>query len=649
MLSHGGRARTLIANVLPQIEGGRYPIKRIIGDRVDITADIITDGHSTIAASLLYRRSHQTAWNSTHMAGLENDLWKGHFNVHSLGFYDYIVTAWIDEFKTWQLDLEKKFKAGINISVEILMGIELIKTALQHQAEEELSLRLKAIENVKNDNEAFLLAMDPILYALMRDRYPSKQHVVKFDKILQVIVDPRRALFSAWYEMFPRSASSRPGQPGTFKDCESCLSYVAGLGFDVLYFPPIHPIGRSNRKGPNNRLFASNNDPGSPWAIGSQDGGHYSIHSELGTFEDFKNLVAKAKEMNIEPALDLAFQCSPDHPFIKEHPEWFSWRPDNSIQYAENPPKKYEDIIPFNFETENWKELWEELKKIVFFWIDHGITIFRVDNPHTKPFSFWEWLISEVRQKYQGIIFLAEAFTRQKIMYHLAKVGFSQSYTYFSWRHSKKELTDYVTEMTTGEIKEYFRPNLWPNTPDILTEELQFGGKAEFIIRLILAATLSSNYGVYGPPFELMVHEAVKGTEEYLNAEKYEGHFWDRTAPGSLNSLISLLNQIRQQNPALQQTGNIKFLSTNNDQIIYYSKIIAYPFNALLIAVNLDPFNCQASDLVLPLDALGLTAKSLFNVHELLLDKKSSWQGASQTLKLDPEVMPAAIFKISRN
>lgn len=636
MSGHEGRVRTVISNVLPQIDGGRYPIKRIIGDRVNVSADIFADGHSRVAASLLFRLSGEPAWSSTPMDVSENDLWKGHFNVHALGFYEYTIIAWIDEFKTWQFDLEKKFKAGLNISVELLAGQKLIREALERYEDDELRGRLAGIEKAENEKEAFLFASDPVLHTLMRDRDPGKRFAAEYDKILQVIVDPCKALFSAWYEMFPRSASTQQGRHGTFKDCEACLPYVAKLGFDVLYFPPIHPIGRSNRKGRNNQLLASDTDLGSPWAIGSQEGGHYSIHPELGTLEDFRALVAKAKEMNIEFAFDLAFQCSPDHPYIQEHPEWFNWRPDHSLQYAENPPKKYEDIIPFNFGSENWKELWEELKNIVFYWIEQGVSIFRVDNPHTKPFAFWEWLILAVKQKHPEVIFLAEAFTRPKVMFHLAKIGFSQSYTYFAWRHTKKELTDYVTEVALGEIKEYFRPNFWPNTPDILTEELQQGGRAAFIIRLILAATLSSNYGMYGPSFELMVHEAINGTEEYLNAEKYEGRFWERHASANLGGLIALLNQIRQDNPALQQTANIKFLNTDNDQVLYYSK--ATPFNSLLIAVNLDPFKSQTANLSLPVNC---------NVQELLLNTSFEWLGGSLPLKLDPERMPAAIFKLT--
>jgi len=404
------------------------------------------------------------------------------------------------------------------------------------------------------------------------NKYLDRRFATTYLKELVVVVDREKARFSTWYEMFPRSSASEPGRHGTFKDCEMRLPYISSMGFDVLYFPPIHPIGYTQRKGKNNTPMAGPDDPGGAWAIGAEEGGHKDIHPQLGTFEDFQRLIAKAREYGVEVALDLAFQCSPDHPYVKEHPEWFRWRPDKTIHYAENPPKKYEDIYPFDFETEHWRELWEELKSIVLFWIEQGVRIFRVDNPHTKPFSFWDWLIKEIKKDSPDVIFLSEAFTRPKVMYRLAKLGFTQSYTYFAWRNTKRELIEYLTELTQTEVREYLRPNFWPNTPDILPEHLQYGGRPAFMIRLVLAATLSSSYGIYGPAFELCIDEALPGKEEYLNCEKYEIKHWDREKPGSLQDFIARVNRIRKENPALQTTWNLRFYEADNEAFLFYGK-----------------------------------------------------------------------------
>jgi starch synthase (maltosyl-transferring) len=643
-----GRARTVISNVTPQIECGSFAIKRIIGECISVTADIFTDGHTEVAAALLFRHADQREWRSVPMEFLENDRWLGCFTVDTLGLYFYTLTSWIDAFGTWQRDLQKKLKAGNEVAIDLLVGIKMIEEALQFQENDELRFWLHAIKESNNEKQACLLATDPILHHFMHDCYPNKQWITHFGKELPVIVDRPKASFSAWYEIFPRSVSSQVDRHGTFKDCEAFLPEISKMGFDVLYFPPIHPIGTSKRKGRNNQPVALEGDLGSPWAIGGKEGGHHSIHPQLGTLEDFEHLIIKAKEMGIDIAIDLAFQCSPDHPYIQEHPEWFKWLPDHTIQYAENPPKKYEDIVPFNFETDKWQELWEELKNVVLYWVDKGILIFRVDNPHTKPFPFWQWLIQEVKQLHPEVIFLSEAFTRPKVMYRLAKIGFTQSYTYFTWRHTKKELIDYVTELTTTEVKEYFRPNFWPNTPDILSEELQHGVKATFMMRLLLAATLSSNYGLYGPAYELLIQEAVPGTEEYLNAEKYEQKQWQHQNPESLKALMTQINRIRRENPALQKTDNIKFYELDNDQILYFGKFSSDPFNALLIVINLDSFNSQTGTLVLPLKDLGLTHKGSFRVHELLSDRHFIWGQENQIVNLDPNQMPAAIFKISK-
>ncbi|HID71618.1 MAG TPA: RNB domain-containing ribonuclease [Thermoplasmata archaeon] len=431
-------------------------------------------------------------------------------------------------------------------------------------------------------------------------------------------------------------------------DCERLLPEIARMGFDVLYFPPIHPIGRTNRKGRNNAPESRPEDPGSPWAIGSEEGGHKSVHPQLGTLEDFERLVRKAREFGIEIALDLAFQCSPDHPYLREHPSWFRRLPDGSIQYAENPPKRYEDVVPFDFETKDWKELWKELRSIVLFWVEKGIRIFRVDNPHTKPFSFWEWLINDVRKNHPDVIFLSEAFTRPKVMYRLAKLGFSQSYTYFTWRNTKKELVEYFTELTQTEVKEYFRPNLWPNTPDILPEYLQHGGRPAFITRLVLAATLSPNYGIYGPAFELCVDDAIPDKEEYLNSEKYEVKNWDRGRPDSLKELITRVNKIRKENPALQESSNLTFCDVDNDFLISYLRTTEDLSNVILVVVNLDPFNIQSGWLKLPLSKLCVEQGKPYLLHDLLSDEKHIWHQERNQITIDPKLMPAKVFSLKR-
>ena len=509
---------------------------------------------------------------------------------------------------------------------------------------------LKLAEELKKgrgSKEAVSAALDEELTALMH-RYPDQGSAVSSERELSVVVDRRKALFSTWYELFPRSCSPEPGQHGTFKDCEEFLSEIAGMGFDILYLPPIHPIGETNRKGKNNSLEVLPGDVGSPWAIGSKQGGHRAVHPQLGTMEDFDRFIRRAKEVGIEIAMDLAFQCSPDHPYLKDHPEWFRWRPDGTIQYAENPPKKYEDIIPFNFETENWTALWEELRGIVLFWMERGIRIFRVDNPHTKPFAFWEWLIQEVKKIDPEVIFFAEAFTRPKVMYRLAKAGFSQSYTYFTWRNTKRELTDYLTELTQTEVREYFRPNFWPNTPDILPEHLQYGGRPAFMIRLVLAATLASNYGIYGPAFELCVNEAIPGKEEYLHSEKYELKRWDRGKAGNLRDFITRVNRIRKENPALQTPWNLSFYEVDNDSLLSYGKATEDLSDMILVVVNLDPFHTQSGWVNVPMNELGIDPTQPYLVHDLLSDDKYIWHGERNFVELNPQVQPANIFRVRK-
>jgi starch synthase (maltosyl-transferring) len=480
------------------------------------------------------------------------------------------------------------------------------------------------------------------------DRYADKSLAVTYPKELEVVVDPERARFSTWYELFPRSAA-QAGKHGTFKDVERRLAEIAEMGFDVLYLPPIHPIGKTHRKGANNLPTAGPEDPGSPWAIGSEEGGHKSIDPRLGTLDDFHDLLQAAGQHGMDVALDIAFQCSPDHPYTREHPEWFKHRPDGSIQYAENPPKKYEDIVPFDFESESWRELWDELLSVVVYWIEQGVTVFRVDNPHTKPFAFWEWLIGEVKRQHPDVVFLAEAFTRPKVMYRLAKLGFTQSYTYFAWRNTAAELAQYFTELSQPPIREYFRPNLWPNTPDILTEYLQTGGRAAFAARLVLAATLGASYGIYGPAFELCEGRAREpGSEEYLDSEKYQVRSWDRENPDNIRELITLINKVRRENPALQSDRGLRFHPTENDHLIAYTKSTPDLADVVLAVVNVDPHHTQTGMVTLPLEELGIRRDRGYQAHELLSGARYLWNGPRNFVEINPNAIPAQIFRFRR-
>jgi starch synthase (maltosyl-transferring) len=648
-MENDGRRRVVIENVNPEIDGGRFAIKRVIGEKVVVTADIFADGHDAISAKLLYRAPKDKEWKEAPMTFVENDRWGGEFWVEGIGVYRYTVIGWIDHFRTWQRDMKKKYDAHQDLKVDLLIGAKYVEEASQSASGEDKKRLIDFGKMLKKgeDKEAVLVALNAELTELM-DQYPDKKFAVSYQKELSVWVDRGKALFSAWYELFPRSCSKEPNRHGTFKDCERLLPEIARMGFDILYLPPVHPIGRTNRKGKNNVLENNPDDVGSPWAIGSKEGGHQAIHPQLGTLEDFERLIMKAKTHGIELAMDLAFQCSPDHPHVKEHPDWFRWRPDGSIQSAENPPKKYEDIVPLNFETETWQELWEELKTVVLFWIEKGIRIFRVDNPHTKPFPFWDWLIGEIKREYPEVIFLSEAFTRPKVMYRLAKLGMTQSYTYFAWRNTKRELVEYLTELTQTEVKEYFRPNFWPNTPDILSEPLQYGGRSAFLIRFVLAATLSSNYGIYGPAFELCIHEAIPGREEYLHSEKYEIKHWDRDKSGTLRDFIARVNRIREENPALQATFNLNFYEVDNESLLFYGKATDDLSNIILIIINLDPFHTQSGWVRVPIEAFGLDANQPYMVHDLLSDDKYIWQGERNYVELNPQVLPANIFRVRK-
>ncbi|MDP2968230.1 MAG: alpha-1,4-glucan--maltose-1-phosphate maltosyltransferase [Deltaproteobacteria bacterium] len=645
-----GRKRVVIENVKPEINSGRFPIKRVVGEKVIVSADIFSDGHDSISARLLYRRQKDKEWREVPLKLIENDRWKGEFVVEEAGIHHYTVEGWVDHFKTWQRDLKKRWEADQDVEVDLLIGAGLIaETSKKASIEDQKRLIqfAEALKGRRDIEKTVSMALSEDLVELM-DRYPDRRFAVPYGKALAVVVDREKALFSAWYEFFPRSLSTATGQHGTFKDCEKILPEIAGMGFDVLYFPPIHPIGRSNRKGKNNVLEIKPDDVGSPWAIGSKEGGHTAIHPELGTMEEFEQLIQKAKEIGLEIAMDLAFQCSPDHPYVKEHPEWFRWRPDGTAQYAENPPKKYEDILPLHFETEKWRELWEELKRVVLFWAEKGVRIFRVDNPHTKPFCFLEWLINEIKRPYPEVLFLSEAFTRPKVMYRLAKLGFTQSYSYFTWRNTKRELIEYLTELTQTEAGEYFRPNFWPNTPDILPEHLQYGGRPAFMIRLVLSATLSSNYGIYGPAFELCVHEALPGKEEYLNSEKYEIKQWNRDIPGNLKDFITRVNRVRRENPALQKTVNLRFYEVDNETLLFYGKVTDDLSNILFVVVNLDPFHTQSGWVRVPIKELGIDPNQPYLVHDLLSDDKYIWQGERNYVELNPQVLTANIFRVRK-
>lgn len=648
-----GRVRVVITGVSPEIDGGRFPAKRTVGEDVVVEANIFTDGHDAISATLLYRHEREATWRRAPLLPLSNDRWRGRFPVTLVGRYCYTLQAQIDRFVSWQRDLEKRIEAGQDVEVDLLIGANFIAEASKRAVGEDagkLQEWAQALRLARGASpaERALTALAEDLGSLV-GKYPDQRAVTAYSKELVVVVDREKARFSTWYEMFPRSTATVRGRHGTFADCEKRLPYIAAMGFDVLYLPPIHPIGRTYRKGKNNVLAAGPDDPGSPWAIGAEEGGHKALHPQLGALEDFRRLAASAKEHGLELALDLAFQCTPDHPYVKEHPEWFRHRPDGSIQYAENPPKKYQDIYPFDFETEHWQTLWEELLGVVRFWVDQGIRIFRVDNPHTKPFGFWEWLITNVKKEQPDVLFLAEAFTRPQVMYRLAKLGFTQSYTYFAWRNTKTELMQYFTELTQSDVREYLRPNLWPNTPDILTEYLQLGGRPAFIIRLVLAATLGASYGVYGPAFELCEHESRElGSEEYLDSEKYEIRQWDLNQPHSLKDVAARVNQIRRENPALQSDRNLRFHPIHNEQLICYSKQTDDGADTVLVVVNLDPHHSHTGWMDLELDSLALDPRQPYQVHDLLSGARYLWHGARNYVELHPQAMPAHIFRLRR-
>lgn len=645
-----GRVRVVIEAVAPAVHEGRFAIRRAVGDVVLIEADCFADGHDKVAACLIWRKEGASQWHEAPMRALGNDRWSGSFIAPEVGRFRYSVIAWVDHFQSWQHDLQRRLD-GADILIAAQVGAELIVQTAQRAGGVDRQQLLDWAESLRagGDPEALKsLGLDPERSAVAH-RHPDRRLANTYATEFPLVVERTRARFSTWYELFPRSAASDGQNHGTFADVMGQLPVVADMGFDVVYFPPIHPIGLSMRKGPNNTLVATPDDVGSPWAIGSREGGHKDIHPALGSIDDFRSLRAKAASLGVELAMDIAYQCAPDHPYVETHPEWFRSRPDGSIQYAENPPKKYQDIFPFDFECDEWQSLWQELASVLEYWAAEGIRIFRVDNPHTKAFPFWEWALARLKHSYPDLIFLAEAFTRPKVMHRLAKLGFTQSYTYFTWRNTKDELTAYFTELTQGPGKEYFWPNVWPNTPDILPEYLQLGGRPAFMVRLALAATLAANYGIYGPAFELLESSPREpGSEEYLNSEKYQIKHWRVNAEESLRPFITRINEIRHANPALQSDRSLRFLPIDNTHLIAYVKSTDDLENVIVCAVNLDPYHTQSGWLDLDLSTLKIEGTAPYQMHELLTGARYLWTGSRNFISLDVSRAPVQIFRLRR-
>ncbi len=642
----------IIENLSPLIEGGRYPVKRVVGQSLRIEADIFKDGHDVLVAVLKWRKCGQRNWFETPMRALINDRWEATCSFEENAPYECSIEAWGDPFLSWQAEFEKKYTAGIqDLGSETLEGAALVEGAATRATQgadrerlNELALQLRSAETDRDVAADLVRAKElTVLMALYADRALATE----FRPYLKVTVDRAKALFAAWYEFFPRSAEGKPDSGSTFRDCLTRVDDAKAMGFDVIYFPPIHPIGVSKRKGRNNSVTSEPGEPGVPYAIGSAEGGHKAVAPELGTLKDFAWLVKEIKKRGMEVALDFAINCSPDHPYVSAHPEWFFKRPDGTIKYAENPPKKYEDIYPLNFHNPDWKSLWEEMKSIILFWAKQEVRIFRVDNPHTKPVAFWEWMIREVQKQYPDVIFLSEAFTRPKMMQSLAKSGFTQSYTYFTWRNTRAELVEYFTELTQTDMKEYFRANLWPNTPDILPHFLQQGGRPAFLIRALLATTLSTVYGIYSG-FELCENAAIPGKEEYLDSEKYQFKGRDWNAEGNIKEFITVLNRIRRENRALQSYENLVFCDGTNDQILAYAKTTAALDNLLLIVLTLDPWQAQSGKISVPLETFGFAEGETYQMHDLLDGNRYLWKGRENFVSLNPNGRIAHVFRIRR-
>ncbi len=640
--------RVVIDYVSPQLNNGEFFIKRVVNEVVHVQAHVLVDGHDVIAASVLYKHEKEKAWQEVRLHHTVNDEWQGSFSVEKQGFYIYKVEGWVDYALNWQHGIERKIDDKQHVKSELLEGIELLKPLLHNSTKDESSYLQHCIDIFSNEaqySQAIVEAKSERLHHILL-KYPEK-HLVNTSKDYRVYVDRLKAIFSTWYEFFPRSASEHKDAHGTFKDCERLLPRVADMGFDVLYFPPVHPIGEVNRKGKNNTTEAKDGDVGSAWGIGSQYGGHKDLHPQLGSIDDFKNLIAKAKDLGIEIAMDYALQAAPDHPWVKSHPQWFKWRPDGTVQYAENPPKKYQDILPIYWETEDYKNLWKECLDTLFYWIDCGINVFRVDNPHTKPYYFWNWIIDEVKKKHPDVLFLAEAFTRPKVMHQLAKQGYTQSYTYFTWRDSKHDLIQYIEELTKTDQREYMRPNFWPNTPDINPYHLQGANESKYIQRYVLAATLSSNIGIYGPVYEQMISDAIPGREEYLNSEKFQIYNYDWFKENKLTTIITKVNKIRHQHPALQQTNNIKFCHIENNNLMAFYKWDDAKTNELLIIISLDPYYAQQGTVQLPLADMGITTGHHLVVKDLITSSSYTWHNEWNFVELHP-TLPFHIFSIHK-
>ncbi|HQR08898.1 MAG TPA: DUF3416 domain-containing protein [Gemmatales bacterium] len=643
--------RIRFARIEPSVDGGKYPVKRLQGELVQIGATIFRDGSGVLGAAVRYHHEGSREHHHVPLQHIGNDRWVGSFHLEQLGTYQFSVVAWTDDFATWQDFLARKWKAGEReLGLELQEGAALLRTLADRVPRGAARVPLMQAALLLGDpnhpvEESVLIGLNKVLAEISTD-YPDHAQLVSTEDIYQITVDPLRAGFAAWYELFPRSQSTVPGKHGTLRDVLRRLPELRDIGFDVLYLPPIHPIGLTNRKGKNNASEADQNDVGSPWAVGNWQGGHDAIEPALGTLDDFRMLIGAARAHDIDIAIDLALNCSPDHPYVQQCPHWFKRRADGTVAYAENPPKKYQDVYPLEFDNNDWPALWQEVLRIVLFWIEQGVKIFRVDNPHTKPIGLWEWLINQVKRLYPEVLFLAEAFTKPAMMKELAKIGFSQSYTYFTWRNSKAELTEYLTELTKTEMVEYFRPNFFANTPDILHAYLQKGGKPAFAIRLILAATLSPLYGIYSG-FEFYENEPLhEGSEEYRDSEKYEIKQRPADMPGSLRTLIKLLNQTRRTHPALQQLKNIHFHPIANQNILCYSKTTDDHGDRLICVVNLDPHKVQEGVVELDLEELGLAADQTYFVHDLMTNQTWNWKGPKNYVRIDPQIASAHLFVV---
>jgi len=640
--------RVVIDYISPQINGGDFFIKRVVNEIVNIDAHVLVDGHDVIAASVLFKHEKEKKWSEVRMSAFDNDEWKASFIVSKQGFYNYKVEGWVDYALNWQHGIHRKIDDNQKVTSELLEGIDFLKTISKKVTASE-KMYLKHLQNIFVNEHDYEEAINEAISDKLHDifvKYPEKIFA-NASKDLQVYVDRKKARFSTWYEFFPRSASEQEGQHGTFKDCERLLPRVAKMGFDTLYFPPVHPIGEVNRKGKNNTTTAHEGDVGSTWGIGSKEGGHKDIHPQLGNLSDFKELVKKAKELDVEIAMDYALQAAPDHPWVNEHPKWFKWRPDGTVQYAENPPKKYQDILPIYWESEDYKNLWQECLDTLLYWIGCGINVFRIDNPHTKPYYFWNWVISEVKKNHPDVIFLAEAFTRPKVMQQLAKQGYTQSYTYFTWRNNKHEFIEYMNELTQSELREYMQPNFWPNTPDINPFHLQGANEATHLQRYALAATLSSSIGIYGPVFEYMISDALPGKEEYLNSEKFQISHYDWDKENKLTTIIGKINAIRKDQEALQQTINIKFCDIENDNLLAFYKWNDARTNEVLVIISLDAYYSQQGSVQLPLQDLGIENGQQIQVKDLITDSSYNWYSEWNYIELHP-TLPFHIFKISK-